>query len=91
MSFLCPLHRLIRVLHGLLRMLVPCLVVFFPVVGSGRPVCVRRELVEFGCSLVRVIWHGVLLGYLTTSVKAAYLKTFCETVQKRTASPSSNP
>jgi len=58
MRFLSPLHRLICIFHRLLRMLMPCLVVFFPVVGSGRPVCVRRQFVEFGCSLVRVIWHG---------------------------------
>jgi hypothetical protein len=35
-------------------------VVFFPVVGSGCPVRMRRDLVEFGGSLVRIIWHAGL-------------------------------
>jgi hypothetical protein len=39
---------------------VPRLVIFFPVVGSGSAVRVRRELVEFGGSLVRIVWHAGL-------------------------------
>src|SRR5882724_6541261 len=62
MRFPSPLQRRIGIFHRLLRMLVPCLVVFFPVVDSGCPVCVRRELVEFGCSLVRANWHVGLLS-----------------------------
>ena len=42
MSFLCPLHRLIGMFQGLLRMLVSRLVIFFPMVGSGSAVRVRR-------------------------------------------------
>jgi hypothetical protein len=40
-------------------MLVPGLVIFFPVVCGGGTVRVRGEFVEFGSSLVRVIWHSV--------------------------------
>jgi len=45
--------------HGLLGMLVPGLVIFFPVVRGGGPMRVRSEFVELRSSLVRVIWHGV--------------------------------
>jgi hypothetical protein len=40
-------------------MLVPGLVIFFPMVRGGGTVRVCGEFVEFGSSLVRVIWHGV--------------------------------
>ena len=40
-------------------MLVPGLVIFFPVVRGSGTVRVCSEFVEFGSSLVRVIWHGV--------------------------------
>lgn len=33
------------------------LVILFPVVRGGGPVRVRGEVVEFGSSLVRVVWH----------------------------------
>ncbi len=45
--------------HRLLGMLVPGLVIFFPVVRGGRTVRVCREFVELGGSLVRIVWHGV--------------------------------
>jgi hypothetical protein len=59
MSILRPLHRFRRMFQRLFRMLVPGLVIFFPVVHRGSPVRVCGELVEFGSSLVRVIWHGI--------------------------------
>jgi hypothetical protein len=40
-------------------MLVPGLVIFFPVVCGGGTVRVCGEFVEFGSSLMRVIWHSV--------------------------------
>ena len=43
-------------------MLVPGLVIFFPVVRGSGTVRVCSEFVEFGSSLVRVVWHGVSLG-----------------------------
>jgi hypothetical protein len=77
MRFLSPLHRLICIFHRLLRMLVPCLVVFFPVVSSSCPVCVRRELVEFSCSLVRVIWHVGLLSMFCTPRGSLHSTLLC--------------
>ena len=59
MSFLGPLESFIGMFQGLLGMLVPGLVIFFPVVCGGCTVRVRGEFVEFGSSLVRVIWHSV--------------------------------
>ncbi len=53
MSLLRPLESL----------LVPGQVIFFTVVSGGGAVRVCGELVEFGSSLVRVIWHGVSLGF----------------------------
>jgi hypothetical protein len=49
--------------QGLLGMLVSSLVIFFPVVRGGSAVRMCGELVEFGGSLVRVVWHGVSLGF----------------------------
>jgi hypothetical protein len=44
-------------------MLVSGLVICFSVVYRGRTVRVGREFVEFGSSLVRVIWHHIpILG-----------------------------
>jgi hypothetical protein len=43
----------------LFGMLVPGLVIFFPVVRRGRSVHVCGKLVEFSSSLVRVIWHDM--------------------------------
>ena len=40
-------------------MLVPGLVIFFPMVRGGRTVRVCGEFVELSSSLVRVIWHSV--------------------------------
>jgi hypothetical protein len=44
-------------------MLMARLVIFFPVVGRGCAMSVGRKFVEFGSSLVRVIWHGKLLSF----------------------------
>jgi hypothetical protein len=63
MSFLRPLESFIGMFQGLLGMLVSSLVIFFPVVCGGNAVRVCGELVEFGSSLVRVVWHGVSLGF----------------------------
>ena len=59
MSFLRRLESFIGVFKCLLRMLVPCLMIFFPVVHGGGAMRVCGEFVEFGSSLVRVLWHSV--------------------------------
>jgi hypothetical protein len=59
MRFLRPLESLMRMLQCLLGMLMSGLVIFFAVVRRSNAVCVCGEFVEFGSSLVRVIWHGV--------------------------------
>lgn len=58
MGFLRPLESLVRMLQCLLGMLVPALVIFFPVVRGHGTVRVCGQLVEFGSSLMRVIWHS---------------------------------
>jgi hypothetical protein len=58
MRFLRPLKRLLGMFHGFPGVLVPGLMIFFPVVRGGSTVRVRCEFVEFGCSLMRVIGHG---------------------------------
>ncbi len=63
MGFLRPLKSFIGMFQGLFGMLVPGQVIFFTVVSGGGAVRVCGELVEFGSSLVRVIWHGVSLGF----------------------------
>jgi hypothetical protein len=40
-------------------MLVSGLVIFFPVVGGGCTVRVCSQFVEFGSSLVRIVWQSV--------------------------------
>jgi hypothetical protein len=57
-GFLGPLESFIGMFQGLLGMLVPGLVIFFPMVRGGGTVRVRGEFVEFGSSLVRVDWHS---------------------------------
>ena len=58
MSFLRQLESFICVFQRLLGMLVPGLVILFPVMYGGRTVRVRGKFVELGGSLVRVIWHS---------------------------------
>jgi hypothetical protein len=57
--------------------LVPRLVIFFPVVGSGSAVRVRRELVEFGGSLVRIVWHAGLPSISCTLRRSFHFAVFC--------------
>jgi hypothetical protein len=52
MSLLRRLESSIGVFKGLLRMLVSCLMIFFPVVHGGGAVRVCGKFVEFGSSLV---------------------------------------
>lgn len=59
MRFLRPLESLMRMLQCLFGMLMPGLVIFFAVVRRRNAVCVCGEFVEFGGSLMRVIWHSV--------------------------------
>jgi len=58
MRFLRPLECFIGIFHGLLGMLVPSPVIFFPMVRGGSTVRVCGEFVELRSSLVRVIWHS---------------------------------
>lgn len=58
MRFLRPLESLVRMLQCLFGMLVPTLVIFFPVVRGRGTVRVCGQFVEFGSSLMRVIWHS---------------------------------
>ncbi len=58
MRFLRPLECLIGIFHGLFGMLVPGLVIFFPMVCGGSTVRVCGEFMELGSSLVRVIRHS---------------------------------
>lgn len=78
MSFLCPLHCLLCIFHGLFRVLVPRLVIFFPVVHSGCPVRVRRKLVEFGSSLVRIILHAGLPSITCASRGSFHSGALCQ-------------
>jgi hypothetical protein len=70
-------------------MLVPGHMVFFAVMGSGNAMCVRRQIVKFRGSLMRVFWHavspvetGFAIGnanYITKRVSPTTLSqgTFC--------------
>jgi len=59
MSFLRPLQSLIGMFQSLSGMLVSRLVVFFPVLCCGGTVRMCSQFVEFGSSLVRLVWHSV--------------------------------
>ena len=59
MSFLQRLQSFIGMFQRLPGMLVSGLVIFFPVMHGGSTVRVCGLLVEFGSSLVRVLWHSV--------------------------------
>jgi hypothetical protein len=52
MGFLRPLESFVGMLQRLAGMLVPCLVILFPVVRSRSSMRVRGELVKFSSSLV---------------------------------------
>jgi hypothetical protein len=62
MCFLRPLGSFIGVFQGLLGELVPGQVILFTIVRDGSTVCVWGEFVEFGSSLVGVVWHAVSLS-----------------------------
>jgi hypothetical protein len=64
MCFLRPLGSFIGVFQGLLGKLVSGQVILFTMVGGGGTVCVCGEFVEFGRSLVGVVWHAVSFCYL---------------------------
>jgi hypothetical protein len=49
--------------QGLFGMLMSGLVIFFPVVRGSSSVRVCGEFMEFGSSLVRVIWHSVSIPF----------------------------
>jgi hypothetical protein len=49
-----------RVLVSLLRELVRCQIVPFPMRGSGCRVGVGCEVMQFCGPIVRALWHGVL-------------------------------
>ncbi len=66
MSFLRPLESFIGMFQGLFGMLVSGLVIILCVVCSGGTVRVCGEFVEFGSSLVGVIWHDVSLNSTTS-------------------------
>jgi hypothetical protein len=67
MSFLRRLESLVGMFHCLLGMLMPGLVIFFPVVHGGSTVRVCSEFMEIGGSLVRVIWHCFFLSSVAPS------------------------
>jgi hypothetical protein len=58
MGFFGPLESFVGIFHCLLGMFVSGLVVFFSVMRGGGAVRVRGEFMEFGSSLVRLVWHG---------------------------------
>jgi hypothetical protein len=67
MSFLRPLESFIGMFQRLCGMLVSGLVIFFSMVCGGSTVRVCGEFMEFGSSLVRVIWHSLsILGFHST-------------------------
>jgi hypothetical protein len=63
MSFLRPLVSLIGMFQRLFGMLLPGLVVFFPVVCGSSTVRMCGKFVKLCGSLVRVIWHRVFPQY----------------------------
>jgi hypothetical protein len=64
MCFLRPLGSFIGVFQGLLGKFVSGQVILFTMVRGGGTVSVCGEFVEFGSSLVRVVWHDVSFCYL---------------------------
>jgi hypothetical protein len=63
MSIFRPLHSFTCMFQGLFGMLVSGLVIFFPMVRGSSSVRVCGEFMEFGSSLVRVIWHSVSIPF----------------------------
>jgi hypothetical protein len=63
MSVFRPLHSFTCMFQGLFGMLVSGLVILFLVVRGSSSVRVCGEFMEFGSSLVRVIWHSVSIPF----------------------------
>ena len=57
MGLLCEFVGLGGMFHGLPRKFVRGQMVFFVVMRSGRPVCVRGQIVKLRGSLMRILWH----------------------------------
>ena len=74
MGFLRPLKGFIGMFQGLLGMLVSGLVILFTVVCGGSTVRVCGEFMEFGSSLVRVIWHS--LSVLGSTLESFYFSGY---------------
>jgi hypothetical protein len=83
-SFLRRLESPLGIFKRLFGMLVSGLVIFFPVVYRRSTVRMGREFVEFGSSLVRVIWHRIpILGVhlkLIPRILTAQLRTLVSRV-----------
>lgn len=58
MSLLRPLEGFPRIFQSLFGELVPSQVVSLPMRRGGGKMRVLCELMEFGSSLMRVIWHS---------------------------------
>jgi hypothetical protein len=59
MSFLRQLESLGGMFQRLPGMFLPGLVIFFSMMRRGRTVRVGGKFMEFGSSLVRIVWHGI--------------------------------
>jgi hypothetical protein len=61
MSLLRQLERFAGMLQCLPGMFLTGLVIFFSMVRCGTAVRVGGKFMEFGSSLVRIVWHGSFL------------------------------
>ena len=78
MSFLRRLESPIGMFKRLFGMLVSGLVIFSPVVYGGGTVRMGREFVEFGSSLVRVIWHRIPILAVHLNIIPIFQLSNCE-------------
>jgi hypothetical protein len=74
MSFLRPLESFIGMFQRLFGMLMSRLVIFFSMAYGGSTVRVCGEFMEFGSSLVRVIWHS--LSVLGSTLESFYFSGY---------------
>src|ERR1700730_2720041 len=74
MSFLRPLESIIVLFQHLFGMLMSGLVIFFSMAYGGSTVRVCGEFMEFGSSLVRVIWHS--LSVLGSTLESFYFSGY---------------
>lgn len=56
------------------------LVIFFAVVRGGGTVCVCSQFVEFGSSLVRIVWQSVPSPLLRLSIRHSFYFLHCSIV-----------